>query len=121
MGEAVKEIQQALGVPVDGFFGPRTEQAVKEFQAANGLDADGIVGPRTRAKIIPAAEKKAEAPAVVPAASAPIPSESAPVVPESPALTQLVNMGFSDASLNAQLLKKHNGDVELVVAELLGA
>jgi peptidoglycan hydrolase-like protein with peptidoglycan-binding domain len=121
MGEAVKEIQQALGVPVDGFFGPRTEQAVKEFQAANGLDADGIVGPRTRAKIIPAAEKKDEAPAVVPAASAPIPSESAPVVPESPALTQLVNMGFSDASLNAQLLKKHNGDVELVVAELLGA
>jgi len=120
MGEAVKEIQQALGVPVDGLFGPRTEQAVKEFQAANGLDADGIVGPRTRAKIIPAADKKDD-PAVVPAASAPVPSESAPAVPESPALTLLINMGFPDVSLNAQLLKKHNGDVELVVAELLGA
>jgi peptidoglycan hydrolase-like protein with peptidoglycan-binding domain len=124
MGEAVKEIQQALGVPADGLFGPRTEQAVKEFQAAHGLDADGIVGPRTRAKITPT-EKK-DSPAPVPLASAPV---SAPptaetqslAVPESPALTQLINMGFPDVSLNAQLLKKHNSDVELVIAELLGA
>jgi len=126
MGEAVKEIQQALGVPVDGFFGPRTEQAVKQFQAANGLDADGIVGPRTRAKITPVAEEKKEiAPAVVPPASAPVTPQAAVAAPqepaESPALTQLINMGFPDVALNAQLLKKHNGDVELVVAELLGA
>jgi len=51
LGDAVKEIQQVLGVPSDGFFGPRTEQAVKEFQVAHSLDADGIVGPRTRAAL----------------------------------------------------------------------
>jgi len=106
MGDAVKEIQRALGIQADGFFGAKTEQAVKEFQAAQSLDADGIVGPRTRAKILPATKKDAS------------PSES---VPESPALTQLINMGFPDINLNAQLLKKHNGDVEQVVAELIGA
>jgi len=59
----VKEIQQALGVQVDGFFGGKTEQAVKDFQTAQSLLADGIVGPRTRAKLIPDkkdAEKQAE-------------------------------------------------------------
>jgi len=111
VGDAVKEIQQALGVPADGFFGPRTEQAVKEFQTAHALDADGIVGPRTRAKI-PTDKKDAAIP------SAPVESQS---VAESPALTQLINMGFPDVDLNAQLLKKHKGDVEQVVAELIGA
>jgi len=110
VGDAVKEIQQALGIPADGFFGPRTEQAVKEFQTAHSLDADGIVGPRTRAQI-PTDKKDAAVP------SAPVESQS----PESPALTQLINMGFPDVELNAQLLKKHKGDVEQVVAELIGA
>jgi len=111
MGDAVKEIQQALGIQADGFFGAKTEQAVKEFQAAQSLDADGIVGPRTRAKIVPADKKDASAP----------PAPESQRVPESPALTQLINMGFPDINLNAQLLKKHNGDVEQVVAELIGA
>ena len=44
---AVKEIQKALGIWVDGDFGPKTEDAVKDFQKANGLDVDGIVGPKT--------------------------------------------------------------------------
>jgi len=112
MGEAVKELQQALGVPADGFFGPRTEQAVKEFQTANSLDADGIVGPRTRAKI-PTEKKDAPAPATTGA--------PAPEPPVADPATQLVNMGFPDVDLNAQLLKKHKGDVEQVVAELIGA
>jgi len=110
VGDAVKEIQQALGIQADGFFGPRTEQAVKEFQAAQSLDADGIVGPRTRAKIVPA-EKK----------DVPAPESSQAPAPVSPALTQLINMGFPDVSLNTELLKKHKGDVEQVIAELLGA
>jgi len=58
VGDAVKEIQQALKIQVDGFFGAQTEQAVKEFQTAQSLEADGIVGPRTRAKLIP--DKKNE-------------------------------------------------------------
>ena len=111
MGDAVKEIQKALGIQVDGFFGAKTEQAVKEFQAAQSLEADGIVGPRTRAKIIPAEKKEV--------AASPAPESQS--VPESPALTQLINMGFPDINLNAQLLKKYHGDVEQVVAELIGA
>ena len=33
--------------PVDGRYGPRTEQAVVRFQAARGLSVDGIAGPVT--------------------------------------------------------------------------
>jgi hypothetical protein len=119
VGEAVKELQQSLGVPVDGLFGPHTEQAVKAFQAAHSLDADGIVGPKTRAQLTrvqAAATEKKEVAAAPPATPAAVPA-----VPETPAMTQLVNMGFPDVSLNAELLKKHNGDVELVVSELIGA
>ncbi len=37
--------------PLDGRYGPRTEQAVTRFQAAYGLWVDGIVGPRTLAAL----------------------------------------------------------------------
>jgi peptidoglycan hydrolase-like protein with peptidoglycan-binding domain len=130
VGNSVKEIQQTLGIPVDGFFGPRTEQAVKAFQIAHSLDADGVVGPQTRAQLTrvqTASTEKKE----VPVEAAPVPQESAPAVqasapvaqvPElSPAMAQLVNMGFPDLELNASLLRKHNDDVEQVVAELIGA
>lgn len=46
-GPAVRRVQELLGIPADGIFGPQTEVAVKRFQRANGLDADGIVGPNT--------------------------------------------------------------------------
>lgn len=46
-GEAVKQMQQRLGIPADGNFGPGTEVAVKKWQAARGLVADGVVGPKT--------------------------------------------------------------------------
>ncbi len=46
-GDAVKNIQQRLGVQQTGVFGPTTEMAVTTFQQAQGLDADGIVGPMT--------------------------------------------------------------------------
>jgi peptidoglycan hydrolase-like protein with peptidoglycan-binding domain len=125
VGDAVKEIQQTLGIQADGFFGSRTEQAVKEFQAAHSLLVDGVVGPRTRAELArvqTALTEKKELVACVSAADqAPpqvIPSTSAP---ESPALSQLIGMGFGNIELNEELLKKHNGDVEQVVAELLGA
>jgi len=34
--------------PVDGHYGPLTEQAVRRFQATHGLVVDGIDGPMTR-------------------------------------------------------------------------
>jgi peptidoglycan hydrolase-like protein with peptidoglycan-binding domain len=51
-GDAVKQMQQKLGIPADGDFGPGTEAAVRKWQAANGLAADGIVGPATLAKLM---------------------------------------------------------------------
>jgi hypothetical protein len=50
-GDAVREIQGALGVPADGVFGPQTERAVKRFQRKRGLMTDGVVGPQTRAAL----------------------------------------------------------------------
>jgi len=193
-GDAVKELQQALKVPVDGFFGPQTEQAVKDFQTAQGLPVDGLVGPRTRAKLFPTEkpesevpkeapkeEKKEKEPAEKPATSEkpwlrvgstgeavkelqralgmyadgsfgrvteravrefqftrdlPVDgvvgprtwaklTEAKPAAPSAPpavdaAMQALIGMGFSDVEVNTRLLRKHNGDLELVVAEILG-
>ena len=54
---AVRALQRRLARagdasgPIDGRYGPRTEQAVTRFQAAHGLQADGIAGPRTLAHL----------------------------------------------------------------------
>lgn len=46
-GSLVKEVQQKLGIPVDGVFGTQTQNAVKAFQKSRGLVVDGIVGAAT--------------------------------------------------------------------------
>jgi hypothetical protein len=48
-GPAVKRLQSALGIEVDGAFGPGTDKAVRAFQASTipPLPVDGIVGART--------------------------------------------------------------------------
>ena len=50
-GPAVRSIQEQLGIPADGVFGPQTERAVKRFQRRHDLVPDGIVGPLTRAAL----------------------------------------------------------------------
>jgi peptidoglycan hydrolase-like protein with peptidoglycan-binding domain len=50
-GEMVKQIQKALNLYPDGYFGPLTEERVRQWQNENGLRADGIVGPATLAKL----------------------------------------------------------------------
>lgn len=46
-GNAVKFVQWAVGVPVDGTFGAQTQYAVKQFQHYHHLTVDGVVGPQT--------------------------------------------------------------------------
>jgi peptidoglycan hydrolase-like protein with peptidoglycan-binding domain len=44
---AVKRLQGALHLPVDGEFGPETLAAIERLQAREGLSVDGVVGPQT--------------------------------------------------------------------------
>jgi peptidoglycan hydrolase-like protein with peptidoglycan-binding domain len=48
---AVRRLQEALHVSVDGEFGPETESAVRHFQSEHGLEVDGVVGPATWAAL----------------------------------------------------------------------
>ena len=61
VGPQVKELQEALDaigseVDDDGIYGPKTEAAVRALQAAAGLSVDGIAGPDTIAKLTELAE-----------------------------------------------------------------
>ena len=46
-GAAVRDLQQRLGIEVDGWYGDSTEAAVRKFQQQHGLVADGIAGSQT--------------------------------------------------------------------------
>ena len=46
-GRQVRLLQRALGIAVDGVYGPETEAAVRRFQSTRGLTVDGIVGTHT--------------------------------------------------------------------------
>lgn len=46
-GKPVRSIQEAIGIRVDGFYGPRTKAAVENYQRRCRLYPDGIVGPIT--------------------------------------------------------------------------
>lgn len=46
-GDAVRFVQWAVGVPVDGAFGAQTQKAVIHFQAYHKLHVDGVVGAQT--------------------------------------------------------------------------
>jgi cell wall-associated NlpC family hydrolase len=63
----VAPVQRALGVPVDGVYGPVSRAAVRDYQKRKGLIVDGIVGPQTlgslgisRPRSAPAASSRGE-------------------------------------------------------------
>lgn len=58
--DAVKFVQNVVGVSVDGFFGAGTEAYVKSWQKANGLSADGMVGPASWAVMLDSQAQKPE-------------------------------------------------------------
>jgi len=47
LAQDVMVAQAALGVHVDGEFGPETERAVRAFQASAHIKVDGVIGPET--------------------------------------------------------------------------
>lgn len=46
-GPVISAIQEVLGLPTDGIYGPLTRNAVARFQETHGLVVDGEVGPQT--------------------------------------------------------------------------
>lgn len=50
-GAAVRRLQTALGIEIDGAFGRETDAAVRLFQGSRGLKVDGVVGARTWAAL----------------------------------------------------------------------
>ncbi|HEX8667354.1 MAG TPA: glycoside hydrolase family protein [Allosphingosinicella sp.] len=69
-GDAVRELQTALGLDPDGVFGPRTEATLRARQRELGLVGDGIVGPKTWAVL------QGEVPAPAQAAPPPPPPQT---------------------------------------------
>lgn len=97
-GPEVRELQERLtsaGVdpgPIDGDFGPTTENAVRAFQQARGLEVDGVVGPQTwgalRGSVPP---------------TAPVP---APAVPPFPGVLRLGSRGAGVRQLQQRLSER---------------
>lgn len=50
-GFAVSELQRALRITADGWYGAQTAKAVAEYQRRAGLVVDGVAGPKTQAML----------------------------------------------------------------------
>lgn len=61
-GAEVRALQHALGLSIDGSFGPKTQTAVEQFQKQSDLVADGVVGSKTWAKLLPVLKEKDQRP-----------------------------------------------------------
>jgi peptidoglycan hydrolase-like protein with peptidoglycan-binding domain len=78
-GPDVAKLQEQLGLPADGDFGPKTEAAVKALQGSKGLKVDGVVGPQTWAAL-----GSSYAPPTAPPAYPTQPPKQGPYPPQPP-------------------------------------
>lgn len=86
---ALQRSLEAVGVspgPIDGIYGPKTEEAVAGFQQKNGLQPDGIAGPQTLGQLrTVTAKTKPQAPAPAPSQPQPLPPSGATTAAKAPA------------------------------------
>jgi peptidoglycan hydrolase-like protein with peptidoglycan-binding domain len=54
--------QRGTEVPVNGYFGVRTERKVRAFQRAHGLVVDGVAGPKTLRRLVAIRHKRTPSP-----------------------------------------------------------
>jgi peptidoglycan hydrolase-like protein with peptidoglycan-binding domain len=93
-GEGVRAIQQRLGIPADGIFGPQTDQAVRQFQQQNNLQVDGVVGRQTLAALQGSDSQQPGRIGNAPATTAPTTSprpQASPVDPQAAAAISRVS------------------------------
>ncbi|HEY2631320.1 MAG TPA: peptidoglycan-binding protein [Solirubrobacteraceae bacterium] len=82
-GRQVSMLQHALGIQVDGKFGPQTEAAVRSFQTRHHLTVNGVVDLSTSAAINDVSKSVVRTPARTPV------SKSAPVKPTVSPISRL--------------------------------
>jgi peptidoglycan hydrolase-like protein with peptidoglycan-binding domain len=86
--QRVREVQRRLTRlgyapgPVDGLFGPRTQQAATRFQERAGLAADGIVGSRTLGALRARDDARLAARGASPRTTRPLAEPASPAAPE---------------------------------------
>ena len=96
IGPAVKQLQRALHLRVDGLFGSATRAGVMRFQRRHRLMVDGVVGPQTRRALHVRVRIVEVAAAPVSASHTATPSAGAPAVTSSaPASSSTASGGYS--------------------------
>ena len=102
--EIIKQIQRIIGVNDDGRMGEDTARAIAAWQVQQGLEVDGKLGTHTYARLLPAVQ----APAAAPAATTAHP-EATPTTP--PEQGGMVNSMISGLGSTWDSISEGAGDL----------
>ena len=102
-GPVVRVVQAALGIGVDGQFGPGTASAVSDFRTAHGLSTGTSVDPATWRALLIAATASLPAPAPAPVGATPgrgepLPAPARPKVAKTSPLTPYTKLVLTPGS-----------------------